>query len=133
MEPVLSYCGMRCDLCLAFRPNITAHPENRQLLSDGWHEYFGFRILPEEILCQGCRNTESQTLDTECPVRPCAIERTMEHCALCEDYICENLRERLVDFEHMQAAYGKPIPQVDRERFILPYENANRLANLQKY
>jgi hypothetical protein len=131
MEPILSFCGMRCDLCLAYRPNITAHPENRQRLSDGWHKYFGFRIPPEEIRCDGCRATESATLDKECPVRPCAIARELEHCAQCEDYICENLQGILVDFESIQQKYDQPIPQADRQRFILPYENAQRLSNLR--
>lgn len=132
MEPILSYCGMRCDLCLAFEPNVNAHPENRQVLSDGWHQYFGFRIPPEEIFCEGCQGAISQTLDAECPVRPCAIDRQLDHCALCDDYICDKLRERLVDFEHMQKEYGGPISQADRQRFIFPYENAQRLAELRK-
>lgn len=132
MEPLLSYCGMRCDLCLAFEPNVTAHPENRQILSDGWHQYFGFRIPPEQIHCAGCRVTTGVTLDSNCPVRPCAIDRELDHCAMCDDYICAKLRERLVDFDHMQVEYGQPIPEADRQRFIFPYENAHRLAALRK-
>ncbi len=48
MEPILTRCGYRCDLCLAYRPNIETNPENRQILSDGWHKCFGFPIPPEE-------------------------------------------------------------------------------------
>ncbi len=132
MEAKLSFCGMRCDLCLAYRPNVTTHPENRHLLSDGWHQYFGFRIPPEEILCEGCRQTQHQTLDQDCPVRPCVIDRNLEHCAECEDYICEKLKGRLVNFESLQQEYGQTIPQADRQRFIFPYENAHRLSALRK-
>lgn len=132
MEPILSFCGMRCDLCLAYKPNIIAHPENRQILSDGWHQYFGFRIPPEEIDCSGCRDTANQTLDKECPVRPCVIERELDHCAQCGDYVCEKLQGILVDFERMQEKFRQPIPEADRERFIFPYENAHRLADLRK-
>lgn len=132
MEPILSYCGMRCDLCLAFEPNVTAHPENRQLISDGWHEYFGFRIPPEKIFCEGCRGSSHETIDKDCPVRPCVIARELNHCARCDDYICDQLRERLVDVEQLQKEYGQPIPQADRQRFIFPYENADRLAGLRK-
>ena len=49
MKEILSRCGYRCDLCLAYRPHIEAYPEDRQRLSDGWFKYFGFRIPPEEI------------------------------------------------------------------------------------
>ena len=147
MEPILSYCGMRCDLCLAFKPNLTKHPENRQILSDGWHEYFGFRIPPEKIYCNGCRDNANLTLDEDCPVRPCVIDKKLDNCAqcqdmlyedmickdmLCEDMICETLKERLVDFEELQRDYGRPIPPADRFRFIFPYENAHRLEELRK-
>jgi len=132
MEPLLSYCGMRCDLCLAFTPNAAQHSKNRQILSDGWHEYFGFRIPPEDIHCHGCRSTAIATLDEMCPVRPCVIERELAHCGRCEDYGCEKLQERLVDFDQLQSEYGRPIPPADRERFILPYENAQRLEALRE-
>lgn len=131
METILSYCGMRCDLCLAYLPNVTNKPENRQILSDGWHQYFGFRMSPEEIHCHGCRNCVNLTLDEDCPVRPCVIERELENCAQCEDYICEKLKERLVDFEQMQSEHGQPIPPADRQRFIFPYENAHRLEAMR--
>ncbi len=132
MEPILSHCGMRCDLCLAFMPNLTMHPENRQILSDGWHKYFGFRIPPEEIHCHGCRDKENLTLDEDCPVRPCVIEKGFDTCAQCEEMICDKLEERLVNFEEMQTEYGRPIPPTDRNRFIFPYENADRLEALRK-
>ena len=31
MSEILSRCGYRCDMCLAYRANIQAHPENAQL------------------------------------------------------------------------------------------------------
>ncbi len=131
MEPKLSLCGFRCDLCLAYKPNIEAHPENRQVLSDGWHEYFGFRLPPESIYCEGCSAESNETLDGDCPVRPCVIAHGLENCAACEKVICDNLTKRLIDFDQFQAEYGKPIPEVDRQRFILPYENAERLKKLR--
>jgi hypothetical protein len=51
MEEILTRCGYRCDLCLAYRPNVEADPANQQTLSDGWHKYFGFRIPAEQIIC----------------------------------------------------------------------------------
>ena len=94
--------------------------------------YFGFRIPPEDIFCEGCRLTEDKTLDKDCLVRPCAIARGLEHCARCDDYICEKLQERLVDFQQMQEEYGQPISHADRQRYIFPYENAQRLEALRK-
>jgi hypothetical protein len=83
MEPVLTRCGYRCDLCLAYRPNVEAHPENRQILSDGWHTYFGFRIPADQICCDGCMSEDPKLIDTACPVRPCVLERGLASCATC--------------------------------------------------
>lgn len=130
MEEVLSLCGMRCDLCMAYRPNIEGHPENRQILSDGWYKYFGFRIPPEEIECDGCFPDGQPTLDNECAVKPCVTKRNLENCAGCEEYICDKLSKILVTFESIQEKFEQPIPEVDRQRFIFPYENAARLVKL---
>ena len=132
MKPTLSLCGFRCDLCLAYKPNIEAHPENRQVLSDGWHTYFGFRLPPEAIYCEGCSRESSTTLDSDCPVRPCVIAHELTNCAACEEYICETLTQRLVNFDDIQAEFEAPIPQADRQRFILPYENRQRLEKLHQ-
>jgi hypothetical protein len=132
MEEILTRCGYRCDLCLAYRPNVEADPSNQQALSDGWHEYFGFRIPAERILCGGCMSSDAQLLDRECPVRPCVIERALANCAQCPDYGCSKLIERLVVYEEIVARMGAPIPDEDRARFIAPYENMRRLNDLRQ-
>jgi hypothetical protein len=131
MEPLLSRCGYRCDLCLAYRPNVEANPGNQQTLSDGWHKYFGFRIPAELIICDGCMAEDPQLIDRACPVRPCAIERAQSSCALCPDYGCSRLIERLVVYEEILARIGAPIPEEDRARFITPYENRRRLDDIR--
>lgn len=131
MQPVLSRCGYRCDLCLAYRPNVQKDPTNQQRLSDGWHQYFGFRIPPEQILCNGCLSEDSKTIDENCPVRPCVIAKGLQNCAGCEEYACDNLRDRLVIFEEMAAKFPDPISQEYRRLFIQPYENKQRLEMLR--
>ena len=131
MEEILTRCGYRCDLCLAFRPNIEANPSNQQILSDGWHRYFGFRIPAEEVICDGCMAEDPQLIDKACPVRPCVIERVYLNCSQCPDYGCERLAERLVDYESVSSRYNAAIPEEDRARFITPYENKRRLEELR--
>jgi hypothetical protein len=131
MPELLSRCGYRCDLCLAFRPNVEANPENRQVLSDGWHRYFGFRIPPEDIVCDGCRSEGGRLIDGACPVRPCVIERSLTDCSACAGFGCAKLVERLVVYEEIAARRPEPIPDADRVRFILPYENKRRLEDLR--
>lgn len=131
MDPILTRCGYRCDLCLAYRPNVTANSANRQKLSDGWFKYFGFRLPPEAICCDGCMADNPQLIDRGCPVRPCVIERGLDNCAQCERYVCEKLTERLVVYEEIQLQFGADIPEDDRSRFIHPYENRRRLEALR--
>lgn len=131
MEPVLTRCGYRCDLCLAYRPNLESNPENRQILSDGWFTYFGFRIPPEEILCDGCLAEDARLVDTACPVRPCVIERGLPNCAACGQYICAKLEERMVSREEVRQRMRAEIPEEDYQRFILPYENKPRLEEIR--
>jgi hypothetical protein len=131
MNEILTRCGYRCDLCLAYRPNVKASPSNQQILSDGWHRYFGFRIPPEKIICDGCMEENPQLIDRTCPVRPCVIERELENCAQCVDFGCGKLAERLVTFESVVDRIGEPIPAEDRAKFITPYENKVRLEKLR--
>jgi len=132
MEAILTRCGYRCDLCLAWRPNVERDAASRQILSDGWHKYFGFRIPPEQICCDGCMAENAKLIDTSCPVRPCVIRKGLDNCAQCEEYACERLQERLVAYEEIQARIGAEIPPEDRARFIEPYENKRRLDALRQ-
>lgn len=131
MEEILTRCGYRCDLCLAYAPNVKTHPENQQMLSDGWYKYFGFRISPEKILCDGCMAANPNLVDQACPVRPCVIEKGITNCTECEEFDCEKLKARLVVFEEIQKKFQSPIAQEDRKKFIAPYENKVRLDNLR--
>lgn len=131
MDQILTRCGFRCDLCLAYRPNVEADPASQQILSDGWHEYFGFRIPADAIICDGCMAENPRLIDEKCPVRPCVIDKGLANCSECEDYTCGKLAERLVVYEELAARRAAPIPVEDRTRFITPYENKERLDLLR--
>ena len=132
MEPVLTRCGYRCDLCLAYRPNVEADPSNQKRLSDGWAKYFGFRLAPEAIRCDGCMAAEPRLIDQGCPVRPCVILQGLDNCSQCERYGCEKLAERLVELEEVRRRVGAEIPEGDYLCFIRPYENRLRLDALRE-
>jgi hypothetical protein len=131
MGSILTRCGYRCDLCLAYRPNVEKNPSNQQKLSDGWHKYFGFRIPQEQVLCDGCMSDHPKLIDQACPVRPCAIEKGRDNCAQCEQYVCEKLKERLVMYEEVKNRIGAEIPETDYLCFIQAYENKKRLEALR--
>ncbi|MBI4732315.1 MAG: DUF3795 domain-containing protein [Chloroflexi bacterium] len=132
MDPILTRCGYRCDLCLAYRPNVEQNPANRQKLSNGWYKYFGFRLPPEAICCDGCMSENPRLIDQTCPVRPCVIEKGLDNCSQCEEYVCAKLTERLVVLEEVRRRLGAEISADDYACFILPYENRKRLDALKE-
>ncbi len=128
----MTRCGYRCDLCLAYKPNVEKNPANQQKLSDGWFKYFGFRLPAEEICCDGCMSDNPKLIDQSCPVRPCVIEKGLDNCAQCGQYICEKLIERLVVLEQVKQRVGAEISEDDYVCFIQPYENKLRLDALRQ-
>ncbi|HSM23241.1 MAG TPA: DUF3795 domain-containing protein, partial [Anaerolineaceae bacterium] len=116
MDQIITRCGYRCDLCLAYKPNVIEDPANQNILSDGWYKYFGFRIPPEEIICDGCMSSAPKLIDTNCPVRPCVIENNFVNCSECPEMICEKLAERLVVYEELMEKMGGFIPDEDYQR-----------------
>jgi hypothetical protein len=133
MDPIVTRCGYRCDLCPAFRDNVTG-PEHQQWVSDGWHKYYGFRIPPDQIRCDGCwaeDSTYPNRIDTDCPVRPCVIEKGLGSCARCSEYICEKLRQRLVDGEEILGRVAQPVPPEELDAFVRAYDNKRRLEQIR--
>ncbi len=128
-KKILSRCGYRCDLCLAYKENIEKE-YSREKLSDGWFKYFGFRISSDDICCEGCKTSdplEDDMIDKNCPVRSCVISKNIDNCSECENYICDKLESRLVCYDEISREFDGKIPNKDRELFIRPYENSKRL------
>lgn len=133
-KEILTRCGYRCDLCLAYKENIE-NEDKRQLLSDGWYKYYGFRIEPSDIYCEGCISTNCLTanlIDKGCPVRPCVIEKAFENCSQCDDFACKKLEERIVRLKDLQSKTDEKIKRNDYRHFIKPYENFKRLTELKE-
>ncbi len=131
MQPIITRCGMRCDLCLAYTPNRPDDPERLQRLSDAWKKYFGFRVKPADIHCDGCWAEGGDLLDKDCPVRPCVIEKGLDNCAQCEKYVCGKLKHRLVVREEIEERLGAEIPEDDYGLAVRPFENKKRLDALR--
>jgi hypothetical protein len=70
-------------------------------------------------------------IDQGCPVRPCVIEKGLDNCAQCEQYVCEKLTQRLVVYEEIREQVKAEIPNDDYQCFIRAYENKRRLEALR--
>jgi len=133
MKDIVTRCGYRCNLCLAYKENIK-DKSVQQKVSDGWFKYYGFRIPAEEIYCDGClsQGEGAKLIDPNCPVRACVIEKKIENCAHCEKYICEVLKSRIVNYNSIAERIKEPIPKEDYENFIKPYESRKVLNNIRR-
>jgi hypothetical protein len=131
-QEVLTKCGYRCDLCLAYIKNVERQ-DQRTSLSDGWYDIYGFRIEPEDIYCEGCVSSENPVLvDKNCPVRPCVISKSIENCSGCDDYICDKLKGRIVDKKNLEEKIKRILSAYEYENFVFPYESKARLDRLRK-
>lgn len=133
-KEILTRCGYRCDLCLAYKENIDKE-DKRQLLSDGWYKLYGFRIEPNDIYCEGCISSnclKAKLIDKGCAVRPCVIERGYENCSQCDEFACSKLEERIVRYEELQSKFVDKIKRQEKKHFIKPYENYDRLKDLRE-
>jgi len=71
-------------------------------------------------------------MDPECPVRRCVIEKGLQNCAYCSEYVCKKLEQRIVDYKSIAAKFEEPILKEDYEHFIKPYEGRKVLDDIRK-
>lgn len=51
---IFSKCGMRCDLCLIYRPNVEKE-DRRAEICNAWKKIWqGFEPDPNTTICDGC-------------------------------------------------------------------------------
>ena len=134
MKEKVSFCGYRCEICPAYKDNITSE-EDRQKVSDGWFKYYGFRIPTEEIYCDGCLVedcTNPRRIDQECEVRQCVLEHGLPNCAHCKDFICEKLSKKMIDTKKIAERVGGSIPHEDFKRFVKPYNGKSILEEVRR-
>jgi len=129
---ILSKCGYRCDLCLAYQPNIEKE-DRRKELSDSWFNIYGFRIPHESIHCEGCVSSDSPNLiDKNCLVRPCVVNKSIENCAECGDFACEKLKEKGVRRENIENKLDRRLDEYEYTLFVKPYESEDRLIKIRE-
>ncbi len=94
---MMAYCGLDCDQCDAFIATRNNDDALRAKVAHEWATLYNAPIKPEHINCTGCRSDGVKTYYCEqlCKVRQCAMERKLEHCAACQDFICDKLNEIL--------------------------------------
>ncbi len=98
MEQIIAKCGLICSDCGAYKATLANDNELRAQVSEEWSKMFNVDIAPENINCLSCQNGEVLFSHCNvCEIRLCAVERGIENCGVCDDYICEKL-EKFFEF-----------------------------------
>lgn len=129
MKAHIAKCGYRCDLCPAFKSEMTE--ADKQDISRAFKQYYGFFVPPQDIkTCSGCQSSDVPN-DKECPVFPCVMEKGFKMCAECDDFGCDKLKQRM-DIVEQIAENKKPIPQDDFEKYFKPFLSRQTLMEIRK-
>ena len=104
MQNMIAYCGIICNECPAFIATQKNDENEKKRLAQLWSSK-EVPLLPEDIECDGCL-LEGKRLTKfcyVCAVRKCAIEKGVENCAYCGEYICDKLDKLLKDLNVPEA------------------------------
>jgi len=94
---MMAVCGLDCGSCeIRLAPNdgeaarvVVAWFQEMDWLgeSEGMAE-----VIERGMYCTGCRGDRSHHWAPECPLLKCCVdERGLDHCAQCEDFVCDRL------------------------------------------
>lgn len=91
-DRIYSKCGMRCDLCLVYRPNVEQNDRREEICKVFSKVWQGFEPNPREIICDGCFTNKADAVlfSPGCETRQCVMEKKLEHCGYCSKYPCVN-------------------------------------------
>ena len=89
-EKIYSKCGMRCDLCLIYRPNVEKEDRRTEICTAFKKIWKGFAPDPVTVICDGCNceREDAVLFSPACETRKCVIEKGFVHCGHCEQYPC---------------------------------------------
>lgn len=100
METIIAYCGLTCVNCpiylATFELDKLRQQTMRQSIAEQCNTLYGMNLQPEDISdCDGCKATTGRIFlgCLNCEIRKCASPKSIENCAYCDDYACENLKK----------------------------------------
>ena len=128
MDEMIGYCGYNCGNCVA----RSKDPLLRQKLVDGWRKIFGHEMYTaENVRCDGCKGG-GRLADKQCRAQPCAIERGVDSCAACDDFVCDKVRGLMGSRQSMLVYAHKRLTDLTEEEYNLCMRQFDALPNMIK-
>jgi hypothetical protein len=105
MSRMVAYCGIVCTECPAYIATQKDDDSERRKVAKQWSDMFEVEIRPESINCDGCLTSGGRLIDycATCEIRKCGVEKDVENCAHCDDYVCERLGKWFQDVPDAKA------------------------------
>lgn len=97
MKKMIAYCGVVCSECDVYIATKNNNDQKKFEALARWKELYGRNVSLSEIYCDGCLKPNGQLFDfcKNCKIRSCAIEKQVENCAHCDQYLCGKLEKFL--------------------------------------
>ena len=100
MSTMIAYCGLLCDQCPVLLATLekdhARQLEMRESIIEMCFSQYGIRLKIEDITdCDGCKANTGKLFSGcwECKIRGCALNKKIENCAYCEEYVCDTLEK----------------------------------------
>ena len=100
MEKMIAYCGLRCDTCTILLATREKDDEKKHKMrveiAQQIKEHYGQDCKAEDVTdCDGCKAEGARLFSgsSNCQVRKCASQKSVENCAHCDEYACEKLKD----------------------------------------
>lgn len=92
-ENLVAYCGLDCSKCPAYIATQKDDQEGLAKTAADWSARFNVDVKPADVVCDGCATPSPKKASycNICEIRNCAIEKVVQTCASCKEYICEKL------------------------------------------
>ncbi len=105
MKEMISMCGLNCSDCPTYIATQKDDDNLRKKVVKDWGAMLQMDLKPEDINCDGCITKEGKTFAhcKNCAVRICGMEKSIENCAICDDYSCKKLDNFLEKFPTQDA------------------------------
>ena len=91
---MVAYCGLVCTACDAFKATQNNDDTSRQKVAEKWTKEYNHPFAVSDINCDGCTGSgKLVSYCNVCPIRKCAVEKSVKSCGLCDEYPCNGLNE----------------------------------------
>lgn len=87
---IYSRCGIPCNLCLIYRPNVEKEDRRAEVCAT-WNKLGARKYDPATVICDGCHAEGYGKVcfsAGQCAEAPCVIKKGIPHCGYCDDYPC---------------------------------------------